>query len=67
MFGRLHRLSIQELLTEVDILESQIVRTGNGTYECGDGSSISIAHMEELVIELDKSQKTMLEMINDIS
>ena len=63
---RLDELSIQELLTRVDTLEPQIVRTGNVTYGRGDSSSGSTVHMEERVIEIDNSQKNMLEMINDM-
>ena len=65
--GRLDGLPIQELLTRVDTLESRIVTTGNVTYEHGNSSSGSVAQMEERVMELDNSQKNMLEMINDMA
>ena len=64
--GCLDGLPIQELLTRVDTLESQVLRTGNVT-ERGDSSSSSVAQMEEQVMELDNSQKNMLEMINDMT
>ena len=65
--GCLDRLPIQYLLTRVDSLESRIMRTGNVTYKRGDSSSSSVVQVEELVIELDKSHKNMLEMINDMT
>ena len=34
--SRLDGLPIQELMTSVDTLESQVLRTGNVTYERGD-------------------------------
>ena len=67
MSGRLDGLPIQKLLKIIDTLESRILRTGNVTYERGGNSLGSTAHMEERVIELDNSQKTMLEMISGMS
>ena len=67
MFGRLDRLPIQELLTRVDTLESRVMRTENVTYEHGDSSSGSVAQMEEQVMELDNSQKNVLEMTNGMT
>ena len=67
MSDRLDRLPIYELLIRVDTLESQIVKMGNVTYECGDSSSGSTVHMELRVIELDNSHKNMLEMINNMT
>ncbi|KAA0049646.1 reverse transcriptase [Cucumis melo var. makuwa] len=63
--ARVERLPIQELLARVDTLEGNIGRTVN--YEYGDSLSGFVAHMEERVNELDSSQKTLLEMINDMS
>ncbi|KAA0046992.1 uncharacterized protein E5676_scaffold68G001120 [Cucumis melo var. makuwa] len=64
--GRVEGLPIQELLARVDTLEANtnVGRTVN--YERGDSSSDFAAHMEERVSELDSSQKTLLEMINDM-
>ena len=61
--GRLDGLPIQDLLARVDTLESQILRIGNVSYERGDSSSGSVARMEERVMELDNSQKDIMEMI----
>ncbi|KAA0057471.1 uncharacterized protein E5676_scaffold216G001550 [Cucumis melo var. makuwa] len=63
--GRVEGLPIQELLARVDTLEGNVGRTVK--YEYGDSSSSFVAHMEECVNELDNSQKTLLEMINDMS
>ncbi|KAA0066144.1 Endo-1,4-beta-xylanase A [Cucumis melo var. makuwa] len=65
--GRVEGLPIQELLVRVDTLETNtnVRRTIN--YERVDSSSGFAAHMEEHVSELDSSQKTLLEMINDMS
>ncbi|KAA0034901.1 uncharacterized protein E6C27_scaffold103G00290 [Cucumis melo var. makuwa] len=65
--GRVEGLPIQELLARVDTLEANtnVRRTVN--YERGDSLSGFITHMEERVSELDSSQKTLLEMINDMS
>ncbi|KAA0055407.1 uncharacterized protein E5676_scaffold1428G00300 [Cucumis melo var. makuwa] len=63
--GRVEGLSIQELLARVDTLEGTVGRTGS--HERGDSSTGSVAHIEERVQELDNSQKTLLEMINDMS
>ncbi|KAA0066437.1 uncharacterized protein E6C27_scaffold21G005300 [Cucumis melo var. makuwa] len=63
--GCVEGLPIQELLARVDTLEGNVERTIN--YEYGDSSSGFVAHMEERVNELDSSQKTLLEMINDMS
>ncbi|KAA0033331.1 uncharacterized protein E6C27_scaffold845G001500 [Cucumis melo var. makuwa] len=65
--GRVEALPIQELLARVDTLEANtnVGRTVN--YELEDSSSGFAAHMEERVNELDSSQKTLLEMINDMS
>ncbi|TYK00114.1 senescence-specific cysteine protease sag39 [Cucumis melo var. makuwa] len=63
--GRVEGLPIQELLARVDTLEGNVVRIVN--YEYGDSSLGFVAHMEECVNELDSSQKTLLEMINDMS
>ena len=65
--GRLDGLPIQDLLARVDMLESQIQRIGNVPYERGDSSSGSVARMEERVMELDNSQKDIIEMINGMS
>ena len=65
--GRLDGLPIQDLLARVDTLESQILRIGNVSYERGDSSSGSVARMEERVMELDNSQKDIMEMINGMS
>ncbi|KAA0056485.1 senescence-specific cysteine protease sag39 [Cucumis melo var. makuwa] len=59
---RLDELSIQELLTRVDTLEVKVGRTGNN--EHGDSLMGFVVHIEERVIELDSSQKTLLQMIN---
>ena len=48
-------LPIQDLLTRVDTLESQVMRTGNVTYERGNSSLGFAAQMEERVMELDNS------------
>ncbi|TYK23878.1 uncharacterized protein E5676_scaffold419G00550 [Cucumis melo var. makuwa] len=61
---RLDGLPIQELLTRIDTLETKFVRTGN--YERGNSSTGSIADIEEHVGELDSSQKTIMEIINDM-
>ncbi|TYK02461.1 uncharacterized protein E5676_scaffold1738G00820 [Cucumis melo var. makuwa] len=63
--GCVEGLPIQELLARVDTLEVNVRRTGN--YEYRDSSSGFVAHMEGRVNELDSSQKTLLEMINDMS
>ncbi|KAA0050738.1 uncharacterized protein E5676_scaffold726G00120 [Cucumis melo var. makuwa] len=63
--GRVEGLLIQELLERVDTLEVNVGRIVN--YEYGDSSSGFVAHMEECVNELDNSQKTLSEMINDMS
>ena len=47
VFDRVDGLSIQDLLTRVDTLESQLVRIGNVTYEHGDSWSGFVAYMEE--------------------
>ncbi|KAA0054437.1 uncharacterized protein E6C27_scaffold24G001940 [Cucumis melo var. makuwa] len=62
--GHVEGLLIQELLARVDTLKASVGRTSN--YEYGDNSSSFVAHMEERVNELDSSQKTLLEMINDM-
>ncbi|TYK07348.1 uncharacterized protein E5676_scaffold202G00640 [Cucumis melo var. makuwa] len=63
--GRVEGLPIQELLARVDTLEVNVGRTGN--YEYGDSSLGFFAHMEGRINELDSSQKTLLEMIHDMS
>ncbi|KAA0062476.1 uncharacterized protein E5676_scaffold325G00940 [Cucumis melo var. makuwa] len=63
--SRLDGLPIQELLTRVDTLETKVVRTGN--YEHGDSSTSYVSHIEERVVELDSSQKSIMEMINSMS
>ncbi|TYK14476.1 uncharacterized protein E5676_scaffold186G001430 [Cucumis melo var. makuwa] len=63
--GRVEGLPIQELLVRVDTLEANVGRIGN--FEYGDSLSGFVAHMEGRVNELDSSQKTLLEMINDMS
>ncbi|KAA0047562.1 senescence-specific cysteine protease sag39 [Cucumis melo var. makuwa] len=65
--GRVEELSIQELLTRVDTLETNISVGRTVNYEHGDSSSGFAANMEERVSELDSSQKTLLEMINGMS
>ncbi|KAA0037958.1 hypothetical protein E6C27_scaffold36G001400 [Cucumis melo var. makuwa] len=65
MTGRVEELSIQELLARVDSLEVNVGRIGN--YERGDSLSGSVTHIEECVNELDSFQKTLLDMINDMS
>ncbi|KAA0035434.1 senescence-specific cysteine protease sag39 [Cucumis melo var. makuwa] len=62
--SRVKGLPIQELLARVDTLEGNIGRIVN--YEYRDSSSGFVTHMEERVNELDSSQKTLLEMINDM-
>ncbi|KAA0036720.1 reverse transcriptase [Cucumis melo var. makuwa] len=63
--GRVEGLPIQELLARVDTLEVNVGRTGNYEYE--DSSLGFFAHMEGRINELDNSQKTLLEMIHDMS
>ncbi|KAA0049998.1 reverse transcriptase [Cucumis melo var. makuwa] len=65
--GRLEALLIQELLARVVTLETNISVERTVNYERGDSSSGFATHMEERVSELDCSQKTLLEMINDMS
>ncbi|TYK08452.1 uncharacterized protein E5676_scaffold654G00680 [Cucumis melo var. makuwa] len=65
--GCVEGLPIQELLTRVDILETNISVGRTVNYERGDSLSGFAAHMEERVNELDNSQKTLLEMINGMS
>ena len=36
-------------------------------YKRGDSSTSSVAHIEEHLFELDSFQKTIMEMINDMS
>ncbi|KAA0062566.1 senescence-specific cysteine protease sag39 [Cucumis melo var. makuwa] len=62
---RVEGLPIKELLARVDTLEGNVGRTVN--YEYRDSSSGFVAHMKGRVNELDSSQKTILEMINDMS
>ncbi|KAA0049873.1 senescence-specific cysteine protease sag39 [Cucumis melo var. makuwa] len=65
--GCVEGLPIQELLARVDTLETNtnVRRTVN--YERGNSLSGFAAHMKERVSEPDNSQKTLLEMINEIS
>ncbi|TYK31693.1 uncharacterized protein E5676_scaffold398G00590 [Cucumis melo var. makuwa] len=63
--SRVEGLPIQELLARVDTLEETVGRTGS--HKRGDSSRDSVAYIEERVQELDSSQKTLLEMINDMS
>ncbi|KAA0051361.1 uncharacterized protein E6C27_scaffold55G00850 [Cucumis melo var. makuwa] len=65
--GRVEGFPIQELMTRVDALETTINIGRTVNYERGDSSTGSVAHIEERVQELDSSQKTLLEMINDMS
>ncbi|TYK28468.1 uncharacterized protein E5676_scaffold629G001010 [Cucumis melo var. makuwa] len=65
--GRVEGLPIQELLVRVDTLETNISVGRTVNYEREDSSSGFAVHMEERVNELDSSQKTLLEMINDMS
>ncbi|XP_031745591.1 uncharacterized protein LOC116406038 isoform X1 [Cucumis sativus] len=65
--GRLDGLPIHDLLARVDTLESQIRKIENVPYERGNSSSGSVARMEERVIELDNSQKDIMEMINGMT
>ena len=44
-----------------------LTRIGNFTYEHEDSSTGFVFHTEERFVELDSCQKTILEMINDIS
>ncbi|KAA0062485.1 uncharacterized protein E5676_scaffold325G00830 [Cucumis melo var. makuwa] len=59
---RVKGLSIQELLARVDTLEGKVGRTSS--HKLRDSLTSFIAHIEECVLELDSSQKTLLEMIN---
>ncbi|KAA0060490.1 uncharacterized protein E6C27_scaffold22G003260 [Cucumis melo var. makuwa] len=65
--GRVEGLPIQELLARVDALEENTNARRTINYERGKRSSGFAAHMEERVGELDNAQKTLLEMINDMS
>ncbi|TYK21000.1 uncharacterized protein E5676_scaffold328G00270 [Cucumis melo var. makuwa] len=65
--GRVEGLPIQELLARVDALEENTNARRTINYERGESSSGFAAHMEERVDELDNAQKTLLEMINDMS
>ena len=65
MTNRLNGLSIQKLLARVNTVETKVVRTGS--HERGNSLTCSVTHTEERVIELDSSQKTMLEMIHGMS
>ncbi|KAA0064070.1 uncharacterized protein E5676_scaffold111G001630 [Cucumis melo var. makuwa] len=65
--GRVEGFPIQELMARVDVLETNINIGRTVNYERGDSSTGSVAHIEERVQELDSSQKTLLEMINDMS
>ncbi|KAA0045427.1 uncharacterized protein E6C27_scaffold294G00240 [Cucumis melo var. makuwa] len=65
--GRVEGLPIQELLARVDALEENTNARRTINYERGESSSDFAAHMEERVSELDSAQKTLLEMINDMS
>ncbi|KAA0050696.1 9-cis-epoxycarotenoid dioxygenase NCED6 [Cucumis melo var. makuwa] len=65
--GRVEGLPIQELLARVDTLEANTNVRKTVNYERGDSSSGFAAHKEERVNELDSSQKTLLEMINNMS
>ncbi|KAA0066694.1 uncharacterized protein E5676_scaffold384G00210 [Cucumis melo var. makuwa] len=56
---------ISEKTDAIDAVAGRVEATVN--YERGDSSSGFAAHMEERVSELDSSQKTLLEMINDMS
>ncbi|KAA0062302.1 uncharacterized protein E5676_scaffold313G003310 [Cucumis melo var. makuwa] len=62
--GRVEGLPIQELLARVNTLKGNVGRTSS--HERGDSSMGSVAHIEERVQELDSSQKTLLEMMNDM-
>ena len=64
---RLDGLPIQDLLARVDMLELQIQRIGNVSYERGDSSSGFVVQMEERVMKLDNSRKDIMEMINCMS
>ncbi|KAA0039111.1 uncharacterized protein E6C27_scaffold84G002140 [Cucumis melo var. makuwa] len=65
--GRVEGLPIQELLARVDALEENTNARRTINYERGESSSGFAAHMEERVSELDRAQKTLLEMINGMS
>ncbi|TYJ96653.1 9-cis-epoxycarotenoid dioxygenase NCED6 [Cucumis melo var. makuwa] len=65
--GRVEGLPIQDLLARVDALEENTNARRTINYERGESSSGFAAHMEERVSELDSAQKTLLEMINDMS
>ncbi|KAA0035567.1 reverse transcriptase [Cucumis melo var. makuwa] len=63
--SRVEGLPLQELFARVDTLEGNVGRTGS--HGRGDSSMGTVAHIEERVQELDSSQKTLLEMINNMS
>ncbi|KAA0061350.1 uncharacterized protein E5676_scaffold692G00320 [Cucumis melo var. makuwa] len=65
--GCVEGFPIQELMARVDALETNINIERTVNYERGDSSTDSVAHIEERVQELDSYQKTLLEMINDMS
>jgi len=63
--ARVDALPITELTLRVDSLEHKTTRPGS--FERGDSSTSSVAHMEERVEELDSSHKVMLKLFNDLT
>jgi len=63
--GRLDGMPVKELMLRVETLETKAARPSS--FERGDSSSNSVAHMEERVEELDSSQKAIIQMVTDLS